>query len=148
MKTLAATFALFATLLALAPPLAAADLWIGTWVQRNQPITMIIEPNGASGLKITYRVKTASNETVMVVESAMNGTDAPVKVDDKPSAQTSAWKRLDDRHISAVGKVHGQAFEYSTGEVSADGKTLTVQKDYPSTPQANLVKITEIWDRK
>jgi len=73
MKTLAATFALFATLLALAPPLAAADLWIGTWVQRNQPITMIIEPNGASGLKITYRVKTASNETVMVVESAMNG---------------------------------------------------------------------------
>ena len=148
MKTLAASFALFASLVALVPPLAAADLWIGAWVQRNQPITMIIERYGAGGQKITYRVKTASKETVMVVESALNGTDAPVKVDDKPSGQTSAWKRLDDRHISAVGKVNGQPFEISTGEVSADGKTLTVQKEYPSAAQGNPVKITEIWDRK
>jgi hypothetical protein len=148
MKTLAAYFALFAALLALVPPLAAADLWIGTWVQKNQPITMIIEPYGAGGQKITYRVKMADKETVMVVESALDGTDAPVKVDDKPSRQTSAWKRLDDRHISAVGKVNGQTFEISKGEVSADGKTLTVQKEYPSDAQGNPVKITEIWDRK
>jgi len=148
MKTLAAHFALFAALLALVQPLAAADTWIGTWVQRNQPITMIIEPYGAGGQKITYRVKTDAKETVMVVESALDGTDAPVKIDDKPSSQTSAWKRLDDRHLSAVGKVNGQPFEITKGEVSADGKTLTVQKEYPSATQGNPVTITEIWDRK
>jgi hypothetical protein len=148
MKKLAALLAFFAALFAVVPPLAAADLWVGTWVLRTQPIMMIIEPYGASSLKITYRAKLGAQETVMVLESPMDGTDAAIKIDDKPSAQTSAWKRLDERHISAVMKVNGRPAEISKGEISADGKTLTIQKEYPAAAQGSPVKITEIWDRK
>jgi len=144
MKTLAA----LVVCLAFAQPLWAAD-WTGTWTSKSHPgITMTIEPYGAGGSRITYHIKMDSKVIVMSMESALNGSEATVMFDGKPSGETMAIKRLDDRHTYTVIKMNGQPFGTSKSELSADGKTLISENDPPSVAGAPSVKTTEIWDRK
>ena len=66
----------------------------------------------------------------MTVDSPMDGREAPVLVGGKPSGETMAIKRVDDRHYSAVVKMNGKPFGTSNGTVSADGKTMTVDSAF------------------
>jgi hypothetical protein len=144
MKTLAA----LVLCLAFAPPLWAAD-WYGTWTTSSHPgMTMTIEPYGVGGSRITYRFKIDSKDNVMIIESALNGTDAQVMVNGKPSGETMAIKRLDDRHTSTAVKMNGQPFGNSKSEISVDGKTLNIENDPSSVGGRPGVKTTEIWERK
>jgi hypothetical protein len=62
---------------------------------------------------------------------------------------TMAVTRLDDRHYSALVKMNGKPFGTSKGELSVDGKTITVDNDYQAAGGGNPAgKYTEIWDRK
>ncbi|HSA59591.1 MAG TPA: hypothetical protein VLJ37_07900 [bacterium] len=139
-----------ATLLASAPALWAADLGIGTWARRDtQAMTMTIEPFGATGWKITYHITMGSKVSIMSLESALDGSEAAVIVDGKPSGETMAIKRLDDRHTFTTLKMNGQPFGTSKAELSADGKTINVQNETPSpTAGGPPMKSTETWDRK
>jgi hypothetical protein len=148
MKTFAIIVLWLAAFLASAWPLLAADLAIGTWVRRDVPMTSTIEPYGAAGWKITYHIKMGGKETVMTLQSALDGSEAAVIVDGKPSAETMAIKRLDDRHTFTTLKMNGQLYGTSKSEISADGKTVTVQDDMTAMLGVPGGKTTEIWDRK
>ncbi|HEX5037242.1 MAG TPA: hypothetical protein VFX30_08805 [bacterium] len=141
------TFAAIVLLLAWATPLWAVD-WVGTWTSKSHPgITLTIESFGAGGARLTYHIQSDSKVTLMSLESLLNGSEAQVTIDGKPSGETMAIKRLDDRHTFTVIKMNGQPFGTSKGELSVDGKTLTSENDQP-VPGGPNVKTTEIWERK
>lgn len=146
MKTLAA----LVLCLTFSGPLWAAD-WYGTWTTPTIPgMTMTIEPYGAGGSRITYRFKMdpKAKESVMIIESALDGSEAPVMVDGKPSAETMAIKRLDDRHTFTVVKMNGQPHGNSKSELSTDGKTLNVENEPSPLAPGGPAKTTQIWSRK
>lgn len=148
--------AAIALLLASIQPLWAADSLIGTWIPRKQQtapgmtgsMTLVVEPYGAEGRKFTWHIKMNDKESLMVVESPMNGTEATVMVDGKPTGETMAIKRVDDRHSFTVIKMGGKPFGTSKGELSADGKMLTVENEFTQATPNSSGKATEIWDRK
>jgi len=139
---------LLAAFLVLPRILFAADPALGTWVKNDVPIVMTIEPYGGGGWKITYHIKMGAKETLMTLESHMDGSEASVMLDGKPSGETMAIKRVDDRHTFTVLKMNGQPFGTSKCEMSADGKTLTVQNDMTAMAGNPAAKATEIWNRK
>jgi hypothetical protein len=129
-----------------------AQAAIGTWVRKPDSsapkgMTMIVEMCCGSGRRITYHVP--PNNMVLVVESKLDGQDAPVLFDGKPSGETMAITKLDDRHASAVIKMNGKVFGTSKGTISADGKTLTVEDDFTASVGGNPAgKQTETWVKK
>lgn len=130
-----------------------AQLEIGTWVRQPAPsmpsMTMKIEACCNGGRRLTYYVVMSGSETVLTVESRLDGKDAPVLMGGKPSGQTMAIKRVDARHASAVLKMNGTVYGTSHSTLSADGRTLTSVNDYTSSAGGQTVgKITEIWVRK
>jgi hypothetical protein len=145
MKTLTALVVFFLS----ATSLLAAD-FTGIWVRRDMPgMTMTIHSWGASGGRITYDIQMGGKVSVMAIESALDGTDATVIVDGKPTPQTMAIKRLDDRHTFTVLKNGGKPAGTSKCEMSADGKTLTVENEIPATAAGGTpMKSTETWNRK
>jgi hypothetical protein len=82
----------------------------------------------------------------MTIDSPLNGTDAPTLIGGKPSGQSMAIKRVDDHHYTAVVKLNGQPMMTSTGVVSADNKTMTVED--VSQGRGNGPKTIETWVRK
>jgi hypothetical protein len=81
---------------------------------------------------------------VLTIDSPLDGTDVPTLIGGKPSGQTMAVKRVDDHHYTAVVKLNGQPMMTSTGVVSADGKTMTVE----DVTQGAGTKTVETWTRK
>jgi hypothetical protein len=79
----------------------------------------------------------------MTIDSPMNGTEVPAMIGGKPSGETMAITRVDDRHYSAVVKMGGKPFGTSNGTLSADGKTLTVETVSQAAPGAKADKIIE-----
>jgi hypothetical protein len=68
-----------------------AQMGIGTWLQQSGPnagnITMTVEACCNGGYRLTYRFN-GHSEMTMVVDSALDGADAPVLVAGKPSGET------------------------------------------------------------
>jgi hypothetical protein len=141
-----------------APLLFAADGGIGTWVRQVRPggaatgseMTMTVEPWGADGRKLTYRVKGQGGaDMVLTVESPMDGTDAPVLVNGKPSGETMGIKRVDSHHTLTVLKMNGKQFGISRAALSADGRTLTVENEITAAEGGRQPgKATDTWVRK
>jgi hypothetical protein len=133
-----------------------AQLEIGTWARQPTPsipgtMTLTIDACcGGGGRRLTYHVAMNGQDMVaMVVESRLDGADAPVTIGGKPSGETMAIKRTDATHASAIVKMNGQAFATSTVTLSADGKTLTVVNDTTSATGGQPVgKTTEVWMKK
>lgn len=88
-------------------------------------MTMTVEMCCGGGRRLTYRIAMNGNEMIMVVESALDGSDAPVIIGGKPSGETMAIRQIDDHHAMAVLKMNGQPFGTAKGTLSADGKTLS-----------------------
>jgi hypothetical protein len=128
-----------------------AQLEIGTWVRNPTPsmqsMTMKIEACcGSGGRRLTYHVLMGEKETVISVESRLDGTEAPVLMNGKPIGETMAIKRLDLHHANTVLKMNGTFFGTSKATLSADGKTLTVLNDYSSSAGGQQAgKFTEVW---
>jgi len=127
-----------------------AQMVVGNWVRtptKTAPgvMTMTVEPCCGSGYKLTYRFAIGADKTVMTVSSPFDGTEVPVLVNDKPSGETMAIKRLDGHHSSTVIKMNGEPFGTSSATLSADGKTLTVINEMASGAAG---KVTETWTKQ
>jgi hypothetical protein len=131
---------------------AYAQLGAGTtWLRTDAPgkgITMTLEVCCNGGLRFVYQIPPMGGQpgSTMSVDSPMDGRDAPALVGGKPSGETMAVTRTDDRHYNAVVKMNGQPFVTSSGTVSADGKTMTVET--VSQGGGQVMKIIETWVRK
>jgi hypothetical protein len=82
------------TFVSLQGRLVWAQSFVGTWVRQDTPMTMTVEMCCGGGRRLTYHVPIGGNEVVMIVESALDGADAPIKVGGKPSGQTIAIRSI------------------------------------------------------
>jgi hypothetical protein len=131
---------------------AHAQIGVGTWVRTDaqaKGLTMTVEACCGGGLRLIYHVPAMGGQppVTMTVDSPMDGTEVPAMVGGKPSAETMAITRVDDRHYSAVMKMGGKPFGTATGTLSADLKTLTVES-VTQTPGGKAEKIIETWVRR
>lgn len=130
-----------------------AQVEIGTWVRQptasNPGMTMTVEACCSGGRRLTYRFMIDKKQMRLTVESRLDGKDAPVLIDGKPSGETMAITRVDERHASTIVKMNGTFFGTAKATLSADGKTLTVVNDYSSSAGGHPAgKYTEVWVRK
>jgi hypothetical protein len=122
-----------------------------TWARTDAAglgMTLAVEAYCNGGLRLIYQLPPMGGQpaTTMTVDSPMNGSEVPVLVGGKPSGQTMALKRADDRHYSAVAKVKGQPFLTANATISPDGKTMTVETMVANGDQSQ--KVLETWVRK
>jgi hypothetical protein len=141
-------------LLSLSSMAVADGLWNGTWVLREaQPggqLTMKLE-EVSTGWKVTYKVvgPGAEGASDTFIMTPLDGKDAPVLIDGKPSGQTMGIKKIDSHHTVNVIKFEGKEIGTSKSELSANGKVIKVETDYPdSNPGAPAGKQIQYWDRK
>jgi hypothetical protein len=149
--------AFFLCMLGLSNIAWAASPWSGTWLLRGGakefPLVMVVEDVGP-GWRVTYRIpvpnsKGGSTTTVMTMETALDGKDAPNLVDGKPSGQTMDIRKIDSRHTTAVVKMNGKVTGTSKSEISADGKVITsVNDNAVAGPGGAAGKTTQIWDKQ
>jgi len=130
-----------------------AQIEVGTWVRQGTAsmpgMMMTVEACCNGGRRLVYHVVIDKTETLLTVESRVDGSEAPVLMNRKPSGETMAIKRVDDHHTSAVLKMNGTLFATAKATLSADGRTLTVINDYSSSVGGQPVgKYTEVWVRK
>jgi hypothetical protein len=116
-------------------------------------LTMTLEEVG-SGWKITMRVPVPNTQgtataSVMTIDAALDGKDAPTLVDGKQSAQSMQIRKIDDRHTITIMKLNGQQSGISKSELSADGRTITTENDYSvSGPSGAANKQIQHWDKQ
>jgi hypothetical protein len=141
----------FTMLLGRAAPAAAADSPIGTWVKKTEPgkpaMTLTIEAWGAGKGKLTWNIKEPA--MALTILAAMDGSEAPLLINGKPSGETMAIKLVDKLHANTVVKMGGKPFGTSKATFSPDFKTMTVENEFSSSVGGNPAgKATEIWTRK
>ena len=133
---------------------AHAQIGVGTWERTDKGgngMTMTVSACCNGGRRLVYHIPSMGGqpEGTMSVDSPFNGSDVPTLVGGKPSGQTMAITRVDDRHYTAVIKMNGQPFGTSTATMSADGKTLTVESAMSmGAGGAPGSKTTEVWVKK
>ena len=131
-----------------------AQLEVGTWVRTPtndtpQSMTMTIEACCGNGRRLTYHVAADKTEMVLVVETRLDGSEAPVMINGQPSGETMAITRLDAHHTSTILRMNGEEFGTSKATLSADGNTITVVNDLSSSTGGNQAGLnTETWVRK
>ena len=130
----------------------ADGLPTGTWVRRDPlpggPLTLTVEAAG-TGRKLTYKFDpNAPAGSVMVVVTQLDGKDAPVLLDGKPTGQTMAIRLIDGLHTFAVMKFQGREGSTAKSELSADGKVLKVENMAPASGGDGPVVLVEYWDKK
>jgi hypothetical protein len=135
--------------LALSNIVRADSLPTGTWVRRDPlpggALTLTVEAVG-SGRKLTYKFgPNAPAGSDMVVVTQLDGKDAPVLLDGKPTGQTMGIRVIDSRHTFAVMKFQGKEGTTAKSELSADGKVLKVENMMADNGPVVLV---EYWDKK
>jgi hypothetical protein len=143
----AAAVAVFAVAMA---SQAQAQLAAGTWVMRESPqISMVVVPRG-SGYSITYHIRGSDGKPItMTLQTPLDGSETPFLINGKPTGQTYAGRRVDSRHTTGVIKMDGKPFGTSKAELSADGKTITVENDNTGAPGGTPVgKRIEHWDKR
>ena len=110
---------------------------------------MTVEACCNGGRRLIYHIVIGNTKTLLTVESRLDGSEAPVLMDGKPSGETMGIKRLDDHHAFRVVKMNGEAFGTAKATLSADGRTLTVLNDFSSSAGGQPIgKYTEVWVRK
>ena len=140
-------------LLGLSTMALADSFLVGTWLPRNSTSTlvMLVEEVGA-GRKITYKAILPdgkfNDKMVMTMQTQLDGNDAPVLVNGKPTGETMAVRRIDANHMSTVLKMQGKQFGTSRAEVSPDGKVLKVDNEITDPIGGPVGKRIEYWDRK
>jgi len=131
---------------------ARAQFFAGTtWIRTDiggKGITMSVAACCNGGYRLTYQIPAAGGQPAMAmtIDSPLDGTDAPTLVGGKPSGQSMAVKRVDDHHYTAVVKMNGKPMSTSTGVVSADNKTMTVET--VAQGGGSGTKVVETWVRK
>ncbi len=85
----------------------------------------------------------------LVIETRLDGSDAPTLIGGQPTGQTMAITRVDATHATTVMKMNGTTFSRSTSTLSPDGRTMTVVNDITSAPGGPAVgTVTEVWVKR
>jgi hypothetical protein len=134
-----------------ASPAAAADSPVGTWVKKGEEakpkMTLTIEAWAPGKAKLTWRI--ADVKLVLTLVSALDGSEAPLLANGKPSGETMSIKMLDRLHSVGTVKMNGKPFGTSKSTFSPDYKTMTVENDFTESVGGNMAgKTTEVWTRK
>ena len=137
------------------PHPAAAQMGLGTWVLQRTgndtvDVTLKVDACCHGGRRLSYAV-TAPKGTSMslIIESPFDGSDAPLTIGGKPTGETMAITRVDDRHATAVIKYNGEQVGTYRATISPDGSTLTVARDNTAPyPGQHVGKVEEIWKKK
>ena len=127
-----------------------AQFSLGTWVQTApmKGLTMTVEACCNGGRRLIFHMAVDQKTQTMTVESRFDGSDAPVLAEGKPTGETIALKRGNERQTTAVFKRNGQVFRTSTSTESADRKTLTVENEFIEPAGKVTGKMTETYVRK
>ena len=147
-KRLARGIAIFAILWA--TPLYAR-LEVGTWVRNNERHAEFDDDEDRGLLRRrpspTYSLAAGNQATLMSLETKLDGSEAQVLINGKPSGETMAiTHRVDAHHANTIIRMNGKEFATSTATLSADGKTLSVINDCGSTTGCMPIgKSTETW---
>ncbi|MEO8130811.1 MAG: hypothetical protein ABI822_27180 [Bryobacteraceae bacterium] len=127
-----------------------AELPPGVWVRRalkdGSRVTITVESAGTSRV-LTYRTERRHGTIrTLVVATALDGRDTQVSVDGKPSAQTMAFRKLDDRHTVNIVKLNGKPVSTQQFEIGADGKVIKVLTI--PTDAEHQDGFTDYWDKQ
>ncbi len=154
MKNALCLVCFFATSLAL----AAADPGLGTWALRSdsaaagdtEQATLTVTSWGHGGRQLKYSIVLPGiGVSTLVIQTAMDGKDAPVIVNGRNIGETMAIKRQDSRHATSVVKWNGTPSGTATEAISEDGSTLTVVTDLTTdTPTAPAGRQTQVWAKQ
>ena len=148
-----------AALLLCAPAMPSGQAhgaWFGTWrlnpgksSERSTPspykrVTLRIEP-GADGLSVIYdMVGTRGGVTHLEWTGRFDGRDYPVQGSD--AAITNAYRLTGDRSYDIIVKVDGAVAATVAVEISADGRTMTVDTNERGR-EGKTVRTTAVYDR-
>lgn len=140
-------------LLSMSSAASAESPWKGTWVERK-PLeegrqTMTLE-EADTGWKLTYHIsspKMPGGTMILTVVTQLDGKDAPVMYEGKPSGQTMAIKRVDSHHTFTVLKLQGKETGISKSELSPDGKVLMVQNGPIGATTDQMMQV-HYWDKR
>jgi hypothetical protein len=116
---------------------------------------LIIEAAANGNRKLTFKGRLADGTelVLLTIETARDGRDAPLLVDETPVGQSWAVQRIDDRHATAVIKTNGVPHGSWKASITPDGGTLQVQFDItvavqnPMTGKPKSGKFVEVWER-
>jgi hypothetical protein len=137
-------------------PVFAADSPVGHWIRKNDPDTPV--PAGApmemqiekweNSARLTYHIPAVQGQPAMVLtlETNLDGKEAQLMMNGKPSGETMSIKKIDDHHFATVIKMNGQQLGTGNSTFSDDFNTLTSEGTMGTGP--NLKKPTEVWIRK
>jgi hypothetical protein len=128
-----------------------AQFSVGTWVQTApmKGLTMNVDQCCNGGRRLTFHITVGQKTQTVTIESRFDGSDAPQIVDGKPSGETMALKRVDDRRTTTVFKRNGKVFRTSTATESADRMTMTVENEFLDPGDGRVTgKMTETYVRK
>ena len=152
-RSLMVLVVMVASLLSLmgASPAAAADSPVGTWAKKGEAgkpaMTLAIEEWRPGKAKFTWHIP--GPKMALTLVSALDGSEAPLLINGKPSGETMSIKLLDKRHTVTTAKMNGKPFGTSKATFSDDFKTMTVENDYAESVGGNKAgKSTEIWTRQ
>jgi len=138
--------------------LPAADPSLGTWVLRSdsaaagdtEQATLTVASWGRGGRQLKYSIVLPEiGVSTLVIQTAMDGKDAPVIINGRNIGETMAIKRQDSHHATSVVKWNGTPTGTSTEAISDDGKTMTVITDMTTdSPTARQGKQTQVWEKQ
>lgn len=137
-------------------PVFAADSPVGTWVRKSDP-TEKIPPGSPIEMEIqkwgntatlTYHIPSIQGQPAMMLslETNLDGKDAQLMLNGKPSGETMAIQKIDDHHFSTVIKMNGQQIGTGNSTFSDDFNTLT--SEGTMSGGSNPTKTKETWLRK
>lgn len=128
-----------------------AQFSVGTWVQTApmKGLTMNVDQCCNGGRRLTFHLTIGQKTQTVTVESRFDGSDAPQLVDGKPTGETMALKRVDERRTTTVFKRNGKVFRTSTATESADRMTMIVENEFLDSGDGRVTgKMTETYVRK
>jgi hypothetical protein len=133
----------------------AADPQMGTWKLNEAKSKMtagttkfnaVTFKNTFGNVKVTADGADSSSKPIHVEWSGkFDGKDYPVTGD--PSADTRAYRKLNDRTVEVTVKKSGKVIVTARSEVSADGKTRTANVS-GTAPKGKKFKNIAVYDKQ
>jgi hypothetical protein len=104
------------------------------------------------GRRITYKKLLPTGQTddtvVMTIETKLDGSEADVMLNGKPTGETISIRRVDDNRTTSVIKFEGKEVGTSKAELSANGRELKIENEYTVPFQGQQPgKTIGYWDR-
>lgn len=116
---------------------------------RSTTFSFVFTPQG-QGLKMdvfaSYPQPAPSHSMLLVADGktyTCPGPESCMTSGGAAKEQTYVWQMLDPHLMTRLFYIKGQAYDYSTMDVSTDGRTMTLISWDPATPQWQNIQVLE-----